>query len=238
MSRRALDTEEKRLYCANCGTTFPIIDGVPRFVSSEHYADSFGIQWNIHRQAQLDSHTGLPLSRDRYNLATHWPENLKGETILEAGSGAGRFTEVLATTGADVLSFDLSSAVNANYANNGHRPNVLIFQRDIFNIPVYEQSMDKVLGVIQHTHTGPRGSFSQPCTIRAAWRSDRDRFLRIAAALGAVLEVCASSDHDADGQAAALQGDFRARTTDGAVVDFSLPHLRQGWLSHAADPAI
>jgi SAM-dependent methyltransferase len=142
-----------QLACDACGAQFPVIKDVPRFVSSEHYADSFGMQWNIHRQAQLDSHTGLPLTRDRYNRATHWPEDLKGETILEAGSGAGRFTEILATTGADILSFDLSSAVEANCANNGHNPNVLIFQGDIFNIPVREQSMDKVfcLGVIQHT---------------------------------------------------------------------------------------
>jgi SAM-dependent methyltransferase len=148
-----LDSGEQQLSCSNCGVVFPVIDDVPRFVSSEHYADSFGMQWNIHRQAQLDSHTGIPLSRHRYDLATHWPENLAGETILEAGSGAGRFTEILAKTGAEVLSFDLSSAVSANHANNGQYPNVLIFQGDIFNIPVREQSMDKVfcLGVIQHT---------------------------------------------------------------------------------------
>ena len=83
-------------------------------------------------------------------LATHWPDNA-GETILEAG--AGRFTEILVTTGADVLSFDLSSAVEANYKNNRHCPNMLIFQSDIFKIPLCEQSMDKVLclGVIQRT---------------------------------------------------------------------------------------
>jgi SAM-dependent methyltransferase len=149
----SLAAMSEQLSCDTCGAQFPVISSVPRFVSSEHYADSFGMQWNIHRQAQLDSHTGLPLTRDRYNLATHWPENLAGETILEAGSGAGRFTEILATTGADIVSFDLSSAVEANYRNNGHYPNVLILQGDIFNIPVREQSMDKVLclGVIQHT---------------------------------------------------------------------------------------
>jgi SAM-dependent methyltransferase len=132
---------------------FPVVNGVPRFVSSDHYAGTFGMQWNIHRLAQLDSHTGLPLTRHRYELATRWPGNLAGETVLEAGCGAGRFTEILATTGAEILSFDLSSAVDANFANNGHNANVQIFQGDIFDIPVREQSMDKVLclGVIQHT---------------------------------------------------------------------------------------
>jgi hypothetical protein len=93
--------------------------------------------------------TATSAFRSRATVIIWRPTGLKGETILEAGSGAGRFTEILATTGADILSFDLSSAVEANYANNGHNPNVLIFQGDIINIPVREQSMDKVfcLGV-------------------------------------------------------------------------------------------
>ena len=89
----ALNLGDDRYSCMACGKTFPVVRGVPRFVSRDHYADSFGMQWNIHRKAQLDSHTGLPLTRRRYELAAHWPENLAGEAILEAGSGAGRFTE-------------------------------------------------------------------------------------------------------------------------------------------------
>jgi SAM-dependent methyltransferase len=149
----ALNSGEAQLSCTQCGKTFPVVNGVPRFVSSDQYAGTFGMQWNIHRQAQLDSHTGLPLTRHRCELATRWPDNLAGETILEAGSGAGRFTEILATTGAEILSFDLSSAVDANFANNGHNANVQIFQGDLFDIPAREQSVDKVLclGVIQHT---------------------------------------------------------------------------------------
>ena len=118
------------------------------------------MQWNIHRKTQLDSHTGLPISRTRLFEVSGWPEELRGETILEAGSGAGRFTEVLVSTGARVLSFDLSAAVEANYANNGLNSNLLIFQADITKIPIPPASMDKVLclGVIQHT-PDPEASF-------------------------------------------------------------------------------
>ena len=148
------------LACSNCNAEFPIVNGVPRFVSEEHYAGSFGMQWNRHRRTQLDSHTGLPLSRNRLFQVTGWDQDLSGQTILEAGSGAGRFTEVLAGTGAQILSFDLSTAVEANYANNGHFPNVLIFQADMSAIPVRPRSMDKVLclGVLQHT-PDPAASF-------------------------------------------------------------------------------
>src|SRR4051812_20840866 len=142
-----------RLTCASCGAAYPVVNGVVRFVQREHYAQSFGLQWNAHRKTQLDSYTGLPLCRNRLFQVSQWPEDLRGQTILEAGSGAGRFTEVLVSTGAQVLSFDLSTAVDANYANNGHHPNLVIFQGDMSDIPVRPLSVDKVvcLGVLQHT---------------------------------------------------------------------------------------
>jgi len=78
---------------------------------------------------------------------------MKGVRILEAGSGAGRFTEILLSTGAEVYSFDSSSAVDANIVNNGHSPNLRLFQADIFNLPLKNEAFDKVLclGVLQHT---------------------------------------------------------------------------------------
>jgi SAM-dependent methyltransferase len=147
--------------CAACGTSYPIRRGVPRFVPADNYAGSFGFQWNKHRQTQLDSHTKLPISRDRLFEVTQWPPRLDGQRVLEAGSGAGRFTEVLVTTGAQVYSFDYSSAVDANHANNGHNENLCLFQGDIFNIPLREGSFDKVLclGVIQHT-PDPQAAFA------------------------------------------------------------------------------
>jgi SAM-dependent methyltransferase len=80
--------------------------------------------------------------------------------VLEAGSGAGRFTEVLLKTGATVFSFDLSNAVDANAANNAHDPNLNLFQASIYDIPVREGIFDKVLclGVLQHT-PDPERSF-------------------------------------------------------------------------------
>jgi SAM-dependent methyltransferase len=101
----------------------------------------------------LDSHTGLSLSSGRLYGITQWPRRLEGNLILEAGSGAGRFTEVLLSTGATVFSFDLSSAVDANLANNGHQPNAHVFQANIYEVPLHEGAFDKVvcLGVLQHT---------------------------------------------------------------------------------------
>lgn len=150
--RRAADSTEV-LVCGSCSQEFRVTAGVPRFVPPENYAQSFGFQWNRHARTQLDSHTGMPISTDRVRLATGWPERLDGQVILEAGSGAGRFTEVLVKTGATVLSFDYSTAVDANARNNGNAPNLLLFQGNIFAIPCPAKRFDKVfcLGVIQHT---------------------------------------------------------------------------------------
>src|SRR5277367_5946495 len=44
------------LRCQNCSAVFPIVDGIPRFVYGENYAQSFGFQWNVHEKTQLDSY--------------------------------------------------------------------------------------------------------------------------------------------------------------------------------------
>jgi len=119
----------------------------------ENYTGSFGYQWNIHAKTQLDSVTGLPISADRLFATTLWPRSMEGMKILEAGSGAGRFTEVLLGTGAEVHSFDYSDAVDANRANNGHNPKLTLFRGDIFDIRYPPETFDKVIciGVLQHT---------------------------------------------------------------------------------------
>src|SRR5258708_7295832 len=152
---------EGLLVCSRCSASFCISGGIPRFVADEEYAGSFGFQWNQFRKTQLDSHTGLPLSSDRLFQGTQWPHEMKGCLLLEAGSGAGRFTEVLLQTGATVFSFDLSNAVEANAENNAHMPNLNLFQTSIYEIPVPESIFDKVLcfGVLQHT-PDPDRSFS------------------------------------------------------------------------------
>lgn len=131
-----------------------ILGGIPRFVFEENYADSFGLQWNICRKTQLDSVTGLSLSANRLWANTKWtPQEIKGKTILEVGSGAGRFTEVFLQAGAKVVSFDFSNAVNANYQSNQGKGDLFLFQGDLYNIPLDDCLFDFVFcyGVLQHT---------------------------------------------------------------------------------------
>ena len=131
-----------------------IVDSIPRFVPAENYATNFGLQWNTFRSTQLDSRTGLSLSADRFWNNTQWtPEELAGKSVLEVGSGAGRFTEILLAAGARVASVDYSTDIDANLANNGGKGDVLFAQCDLYDLPFADATFDFVFcyGVLQHT---------------------------------------------------------------------------------------
>jgi SAM-dependent methyltransferase len=160
---------EGTLTCTSCGNEYPIIGGIPRFVPRENYASGFGLEWTRHARTQYDSYCGLPVSEQRFFSQTRWPRDLRGELILEVGSGSGRFTEQAANTGAMVVSLDYSYAVEANYATNGARANVLIVQADVFAMPVRSGTFDRVFcfGMLQHT-PDPAGAFaSLPRVLRS-----------------------------------------------------------------------
>jgi SAM-dependent methyltransferase len=143
---------EGQLTCTSCGQVFPIVRSIARFVPSEGYAHSFGYQWNFFDKTQLDSHMGNDLSRERFFATTQWPQKMDGQVILEAGCGMGRFTQIALETGAELFSFDLSNAVEANLRNNGDSGRVHIVQASIYEIPLRKESFDKVfcMGVLQH----------------------------------------------------------------------------------------
>ena len=49
---------------------FPIINNIPRFVPSDNYSSSFGMQWNIFAKTQLDSFTNTTITEDRFFRVT------------------------------------------------------------------------------------------------------------------------------------------------------------------------
>jgi SAM-dependent methyltransferase len=139
-----------------CGhdRAYDIVDYIPRFVGAENYSSSFGDQWNWYRRIQLDRYNGTTLSRDRFFRDTGWDvDSLRGQKILEAGCGAGRFTQVMLDAGAEVYAIDFSAAVNACWSNNGPHPSLFLAQADIFALPFQRNFFDKVFcfGVLQHT---------------------------------------------------------------------------------------
>tara|TARA_Y100001935_G_scaffold117601_1_gene97251 strand:+ start:816 stop:1769 length:954 start_codon:yes stop_codon:yes gene_type:complete len=140
---------------------YEIKGNIPRFVPESNYSDSFGFQWNKFRKTQLDSFSGTKISENRLFQATNFDKKkFNGDLVLEAGSGAGRFTEILVRQKINLYSFDYSSAVDANFLNNGDSANLTLFQGDIYNVPFPDLTFDHVicLGVLQHT-PDPKGAF-------------------------------------------------------------------------------
>jgi SAM-dependent methyltransferase len=132
----------------------PCRGGVLRFRDDDGYAASFARQWKHFPRNQLDGANGTRLTRDRFLRETGWrPADLAGKLVLEAGSGAGRFTALLAEAGAELVTFDYSSAIDVNRANNGDFANVAFAQADIFDMPFRDGAFDYVFchGVMQHT---------------------------------------------------------------------------------------
>lgn len=149
-----LEASLGKLTC-QCGCEYGIRGDIPRFVPDGSYASAFGAQWIRYRETQLDSCTGVPVTERRLRrcLGPELWSQLRGALILEAGCGAGRFTEVLLKEGARVMSVDLTEAVVANQLNFPQGEYHRLIQADITKLPFREQQFDIVLclGVLQHT---------------------------------------------------------------------------------------
>lgn len=150
-----LDMRPDGLYMQG-DNVFKKINGAYRVLkSASNYTENFGYQWNKFVKTQIDS-KGNEVSRVRFFAETNWDkEDLSGKNVLEVGSGAGRFSEVILNhTRANLYSVDYSNAVEANYANNGHHAERFkLFQASIYEMPFAPGQFDKVicLGVLQHT---------------------------------------------------------------------------------------
>lgn len=128
--------------------------GIPSFVEDESYVSAFGLQWLKHAKTQLDSHTGLTITRDRLSrMFGPLYSQLDSKIVLEAGCGAGRFTEILLESNSLITAIDLSVAVLANFENNGKNPNMRIARASITELPFEKEQFDVVFcpGVVQHT---------------------------------------------------------------------------------------
>jgi ubiquinone/menaquinone biosynthesis C-methylase UbiE/uncharacterized protein YbaR (Trm112 family) len=145
---------EVELSCEQEGRAFPVRDGIPRFVDSDSYAESFGFQWQRFDKVQLDSHNQTRFSEERFTAITGWGDaGLRGHLVLDAGCGAGRFAEVVAAKyGARLVAMDLSRAVDACAANLHPAP-FLVCQASLLQPPFTNATFDFVycIGVIQHT---------------------------------------------------------------------------------------
>ena len=151
--KQLINRSDHELICPGCGTTFPLVNGIPRFVPKENYAESFGLQWNRFASTQIDSIVGTNRSEARFKNETLWNEEILGKKlVLDAGCGSGRFSEIALRFGAFLIAVDYSTAVEAAQKNLTS-PNKLIVQGDLANLPIANETFDYIycIGVLQHT---------------------------------------------------------------------------------------
>ena len=150
----ALSESEEGLLSEN-KIVFPNRYGAYRIVQEDNYSGNFGYQWNKFTDTQVDKLSNLEMSKTRFFAETHWDkEDLNGKYILEVGSGAGRFSQIILDyTAGELYSVDYSNAVEANYRNNGPHNRLHLFQASIYEMPFAIAQFDKVIciGVLQHT---------------------------------------------------------------------------------------
>ncbi|OGV59122.1 MAG: hypothetical protein A2X49_02175 [Lentisphaerae bacterium GWF2_52_8] len=170
-----------KLSCGKCSAVYPILKNIPRFVPVDNYASSFGLEWTRHAKTQYDSYSGAKISETRFFEESKWDRDLKGQVILEVGSGSGRFTEQALKTGATVVSLDYCYAVEVNYASNGQNENLLLVQGDIYKMPFKDNSFDKLFcfGVIQHTPDVKKSFMSLPRCLKSGGQIAVDVYLKL-----------------------------------------------------------
>lgn len=147
---------EGELSCTHCQARFPIVRGTPRFVASQDdYCGNFGFQWQRWNSIQIDGLGGHHMSEDRFFDQIPWDrEWMKEKLILDAGCGAGRFTDVALRHGAHVVACDISDAIDACRENTrGHADQVHTVHASLYALPFREGTFDAAycFGVIQHT---------------------------------------------------------------------------------------
>jgi SAM-dependent methyltransferase len=136
----------------------------------EASVDSFGFQWSW--TADMRNEDDL-----RWRVASRFgvdPAEFAGKTVLDAGAGAGDQSRWLLGRGADVVSVDLSAAIDVVAAKLRLEPNWVGIQGDVTALPLAPGQFDVVYceGVIQHTR-------DSAATVR--------ELLRVAAAGGRIL---------------------------------------------------
>lgn len=155
----ALDWDDEAGRCLGCGSTYPVLRGIPRFVAQPEHGGIAQTQTAFdfeHRLYERSAWTRFDESLIGLFLGeSGLPRSFfPGKRTLDAGCGSGRWSWALAELGADVTGIDLTEGgIEAAHRELGARPNARFAQADLFALPFTPESFDLVVswGVLHHT---------------------------------------------------------------------------------------
>ena len=147
------------LRCAGCGTSFPIVHDVPRFVATvadetaRRTQASFGYEWTHFNDWQQSGATNFNDYFHGIDLAA-----LRRAVVLDAGCGMGRHARQIAPHAGRVVAVDFSRAIDEAIRNTAEVGNVCCLQADLLALPFRDAAFDFVysLGVLHHIADTPR----------------------------------------------------------------------------------
>lgn len=144
--RAPLSLQPDQVGCPTCGQHWPVINGIPRFVTSQHL-ESFGRQWTKFEVAHDDEDRATFQAKTGLRLT-----DLNGLRVLDAGCGGGRYAKVCGEAGAEVSGADHTQAVDKACELCRHLPQVRFVQADLKHLPFEPASFDFAfsIGVMHH----------------------------------------------------------------------------------------
>jgi SAM-dependent methyltransferase len=142
-----------RLSCTACGRSFPVVNGIPRFVEAPRDTEgartqaSFGYEWTHFNDWSQSGGTNFADYFQGIDL-----QALRDSVVLDAGCGMGRHARQIAPFARQVLALDFSRAIDQAKRNTADRPNVRCIQADLLALPLRDGAFDFIysLGVLHH----------------------------------------------------------------------------------------
>jgi len=141
------------LRCRAGGCDFPIIDGIPSFVPTDTYVESFSTQRKLLRRV-FKGYQGDYDGRNLFDDSRIPPAEFQTGVTLDAGCGYGRFCNAISGVGGRVVGVDLSlTSLRLVNEHLGSHENVALVHADLNNLPFEPRSFDRVIsmGVLHHT---------------------------------------------------------------------------------------